>query len=165
MTAPSDPTADPTAPPNLVLRIPPPVWALAFVLIAAGIDKLFDWTFVATIKSVPLAVVLAAGGLALMGWGVWTFRKAGTEIMPTSPANAKLVSEGPFQLTRNPMYAGLTLLTLGIALYMGTLPFFAVPVAVFMLARSIFIPYEEAKMERQYGQAFVDYKARVGRWF
>lgn len=155
----------PTEPPNFVLKIPPPAWALAFVLVAMGINNLFDWTFVATIKSVPVAVILAVGGLGLMGWGVWTFRQAGTEVMPTSPANAKLVTDGPFRFTRNPMYGGLTLVTLSIALYVGTLPFFAVPVALFLLAHSVFIPFEEAKMERQYGQDFVDYKARVGRWF
>ncbi len=158
MTPPSDQ-------PSFVLRIPPPVWGIAFVLIAVGVDKIFDWSVIAIVKSVPLAVVLAACGLGLMGWGVMTFRKAGTEILPTSAINAKLVTEGPYGRTRNPMYVGITLVALSIALYVGTLPFYLVVVALFVLVNNVFIPYEEAKMERQYGQSFLDYKARVGKWF
>jgi protein-S-isoprenylcysteine O-methyltransferase Ste14 len=62
------------------------------------------------------------------------------------------------------MYLGLILVTLGIALYFGTLPFFAVPVLLFLLVNFVFIPFEEAKMQRQHEAAYTDYRARVRRW-
>ena len=62
------------------------------------------------------------------------------------------------------MYSGLILTTLGIALYVGTLPFFAVPVLVFLLSNFVFIPFEEAKMQRQLGALYTDYLRRVRRW-
>jgi protein-S-isoprenylcysteine O-methyltransferase Ste14 len=92
------------------------------------------------------------------------FAAAGTEIMPTSPTNKALVTRGPFGFTRNPMYSSLILVTLGIALYFGTLPFFAVPALLFLLTNFVFIPFEEKKMLRQFGHQYTDYCARVRRW-
>jgi protein-S-isoprenylcysteine O-methyltransferase Ste14 len=62
------------------------------------------------------------------------------------------------------MYSGLILLTLGIAFYAGTLPFFAVPVLLFLLCNFVFIPFEEAKMQRQFDAQYTDYLRRVRRW-
>jgi protein-S-isoprenylcysteine O-methyltransferase Ste14 len=49
-------------------------------------------------------------------WAIVLFRREGTEVEPTSPTNRKLVTSGPYQFTRNPMYLGLVILTLGIAI-------------------------------------------------
>jgi len=115
-------------------------------------------------RSSMLAIIFIAGGLALAVWAQRTFAAEGTEIMPASPTNKKLVTRGPFRFTRNPMYLGLTLVSLGIACYFGTLPFFAVPVLLFLLCNFIFIPFEEAKMRRQFDETYTDYCRRVRRW-
>ncbi len=146
------------------IRVPPPIWGLLSVAIAFGVDTIFDWTALAVIKSQPLALVLFIGGLVSMTWGRLTFAKAGTEIMPASKENAKLVTNGPFNYSRNPMYLGLMLVSIGIAFSFGTIPYFMASVLLFWLIRVRFIPFEEAKMERQYGQAFRDYKTAVRRW-
>jgi len=150
--------------PNLVLRIPPPIWGLLFLIIAYVAQRSSSLFSVLIFGSVPLAVVFGVGGLAFASWGRATFAKEDTEIMPTSPANKKLVQSGPFRFTRNPMYLGLVLLTLGIAFYAGTLPFYAVPVLLFVLCNFVFIPYEEAKMQRQFNERYTDYRRRVRRW-
>jgi protein-S-isoprenylcysteine O-methyltransferase Ste14 len=62
------------------------------------------------------------------------------------------------------MYLGVSVLTLGIAFYAGTLPFFAVPVLLFLLCNFVFIPFEEAKMQRQFSNQYTDYLRRVRRW-
>ncbi len=122
----------------------------------------FAWAQIVYFRSLPLAIVLAAIGIGFAVWGRVTFAAAGTEIIPASASN-KLVTSGPFRSTRNPMYLGLSVL-LGIALYAGTLPFFAVPVLVFMLCNFLFIPFEEAKMQRQFSNQYTDYLRRVRRW-
>ena len=62
------------------------------------------------------------------------------------------------------MYLGLIVLTLGVAFAVGSLPMFAVPVLLFMTANWVHIPFEETKMRRQFGAAFVAYTSRVRRW-
>jgi protein-S-isoprenylcysteine O-methyltransferase Ste14 len=115
-------------------------------------------------RSTPLAVLTGVLGFLLGLWGQRTFAAEGTDILPASPTNKKLVTRGPFRYTRNPMYSGLVMIALGFAFYFGTLPFYVVPVLLFLLCNFSFIPFEEAKMQRQFGDQFTDYLRGVRRW-
>ena len=154
--------ATPTSPWNL--RIPPPIWTFALLALAYGLQSSFDWAAAVYTRSPLFAILLSVFGLALTVWGERQFAAVGTEILPASPANKVLVTSGPFRFTRNPMYFGLITVTAGIALYFGTAPFFAVPVLLFLLVNFLFIPFEEAKMQRQHGASYTEYRARVRRW-
>jgi protein-S-isoprenylcysteine O-methyltransferase Ste14 len=92
------------------------------------------------------------------------FRAAKTQFLPTSATNNALVTGGVFAFTRNPMYLGMTLICLAAALWFGRLPMLLAPVAMFAVANTAFIPFEEAKMRRQFGEAFDAYCKRVRRW-
>ena len=97
-------------------------------------------------------------------WAFALFRAAGTEIDPVSERNAALVTTGPYRLTRNPMYLGLTVATLGMGIWIGSWPMLAAPVAVFVIANWGHIPFEEAKMRRQFGAEYDAYASKVRRW-
>jgi protein-S-isoprenylcysteine O-methyltransferase Ste14 len=92
------------------------------------------------------------------------FRRAGTEVSPTSKTNAKLVTAGVYNFTRNPMYLGLTIASLGVAVFFGRPLMFITPIFLFVITNWIFIPFEEAKMRRQYGAEFDAYTKHVRRW-
>jgi len=154
----------PRSNPPWIVKIPPPVWALAMLLAAYTMQRGFAWAGIVYFSSLPLAIVLAAIGIGLAVWGRLTFAAAGTEIIPASATNKKLVTIGPFRFTRNPMYLGLSTLSLGIAFYAGTLPFFAIPILLFVLCNFVFIPFEEAKMQRQFNDQYTEYLRRVRRW-
>ncbi len=147
-----------------LLKRPPPVWALVFLIVAGATSAAFPWRALVDLRVVWLGIVLAAIGVVVSVWAAALFRRKGTEIDPTSQTNRWLVVHGPFRLTRNPMYLGLVLLTLGIASWAGSVPMFAVPVLVFAVANWVHIPFEEAKMRRQFGAAFDRYASRVRRW-
>jgi len=147
-----------------MLRLPPPVWAFLFLIIAGAVSRLQSWRALLDLRLVWLGVALIVIGVAMSVWAFSLFRRAGTEISPTSVSNTSLVVHGPFRFTRNPMYLGLVVVTLGIALWVGSLPMFAVPVLVFATANWAHIPFEEAKMRRQFGPAFDEYTRRVRRW-
>jgi phospholipid methyltransferase len=108
--------------------------------------------------------LLVAISWILPVWAILLFRREGTEVEPTSPTNRKLVTSGPYQFTRNPMYLGLVILTLGIAIWVGAWPMFGAPVALFATANWVHIPFEEVKMRRQFGVAYDSYVASVRRW-
>ncbi|HEX5281873.1 MAG TPA: isoprenylcysteine carboxylmethyltransferase family protein [Micropepsaceae bacterium] len=146
----------------VVVRIPPPVWAFILLLISYGLTRGFRLPILLHSNAAGFALFVA--GFCLAIWGERTFVHAGTELMPSSATNSKLVAHGPFRYTRNPMYSGLLLVMLAVALYFGTWPFYLALVLLFVLIQAAFIPFEEAKMERQFGPAFRDYKSRTPRW-
>lgn len=90
-------------------------------------------------------------------------RRAGTNINPELPATA-LVTQGPFQFTRNPLYLSLALIYTGIAALINTLwAFFLLPVLLFIMQRGV-IEREERYLEGKFGESYTQYKARVRRW-
>jgi protein-S-isoprenylcysteine O-methyltransferase Ste14 len=147
-----------------MLKLPPPVWALIYVLVAAAVSWALAWPRVPGLPIVPLGIALAVLGWVPPVWAVVLFRRAGTELQPDSATNRALVTDGPFRFTRNPMYLGLVIVTVGIAIWIGAWPMVLAPVAVFATANWVHIPFEEAKMRRQFGSAFDAYAARVRRW-
>ncbi len=62
------------------------------------------------------------------------------------------------------MYLGLILMLFGLALYVGTPPFYLAAVAYFAVINWSFCPYEEAKLANSFGQEYLDYKDCVRRW-
>jgi protein-S-isoprenylcysteine O-methyltransferase Ste14 len=147
-----------------MVRLPPPIWGLIYLLLAGAASAAFDWRDIVDLQSIAVGVVVGVIGLIFMFWAVSLFRAAGTELNPTSEANKALVMKGPYAFTRNPMYLGVTLLSLGIAFGVGSLPMFLVPVLIFATANWVHIPFEEAKMRRQFGSAYDDFTHKVRRW-
>ena len=113
---------------------------------------------------VTLGIALVVGAFILPVWAILLFHREGTEVSPTSSSSRMLVVAGPYRLTRNPMYLGLVILTIGIAIWLGAWPMFVVPFAVFATANWVHIPFEEAKMRRQFGATYDNYVEQVRRW-
>jgi len=147
-----------------VVTIPPPIWAFTWLILTAAISYLAGWPTSPYLKSLPIGLALIVVGFVVPVWAVVKFRRAGTELNPASKTNNKLVTDGPFRFTRNPMYLGLVVLSLGVAVAAGALPMFAAPFLTFATANWIHIPFEEAKMRRQFGEAFDTYTRGVRRW-
>lgn len=149
---------------NLVLKLIPPFWTAVFLAIAWGVSLTADWRKWVDLRIVGFGIALVIMGVALALWAFGLFRREDTELQPTSETNRKLVVSGPYRLTRNPMYLGLVLVSLGIAFWVGSLPFFAVPILVFVTTNFVHIPFEEAKMRRQFGTQYDEYTRSVRRW-
>src|SRR5436190_21710651 len=107
-----------------MLKFPPPVWALVYVLIATAISYIAGWPTLPGLHVVSIGIVLVVVGIALAIAAAMLFRREDTELNPTSATNRKLVTSGPFRFTRNPMYLSLGVITLGIAFWVGAWPMF-----------------------------------------
>ncbi|HVZ69271.1 MAG TPA: isoprenylcysteine carboxylmethyltransferase family protein [Rhizomicrobium sp.] len=147
-----------------MVKVPPPIWLFLFLALAGLASAIYPWKSIVDLTLMPLGIALTIAGFLLSLWGRLIFAAEKTEVMPTSPTNTKLVTRGAFAVTRNPMYLGILVFTLGIALWAGSLPMFAVPVLMFVVCNQIHIPFEEAKMRLQFGDAYDAYAARVRRW-
>ncbi len=150
---------------KIALAIIPPLWAIFFFALAyVAHSLLYRSGMLAVARSYPLAVIFVVCGGVMIFWTLSRLWAAGTEIAPNSPANVALVQSGPYAFSRNPMYLGMIFVTLGVALAVGSLSFYLVPLAMIVLLNFLFVPYEEEKMARQFGAVYQEYANRVRRW-
>ena len=147
-----------------MLKLPPPVWALVYVLFVVAISWWLEWPKMPGFPLTQLGFILVTVPWILPVWAIIVFRREDTEVNPISPSNRKLITDGPYRFTRNPMYLGLVIVTLGIAVWVGAWPMFLAPIAIFATTNWVHIPYEEAKMRRQFGATYDGYVGRVRRW-
>jgi protein-S-isoprenylcysteine O-methyltransferase Ste14 len=147
-----------------VLKLIPPFWCAIYLALAGAVSAIFPWRALFELRVVWLGIVLVIAGALLAVSAALLFAHEKTEIQPTSETNRALVIHGPYRLTRNPMYLGLVLVSLGIAFCVGSLPMFAVPFLVFATTNWVHIPFEEAKMHRQFREAYERYTKQTRRW-
>lgn len=144
------------------------MWFFLFLAIALLSHFFVPATHVFDISDMVLGkvvgVILFVIGMGLSLQASKIFAEENTEILPTSPTNRVLVTRGPFRFSRNPMYLGMVLSLLGIGFFMGTLPVFFAALAQCIVLNFFFIPFEEQKMERQFGEQYIAYRNSVRRW-
>ncbi len=99
--------------------------------------------------------------LLIIATGVFMARK--TTVMPTR-APDKLVTDGIYRITRNPMYLGMLLILAGFPLMMDTLSGLICPIIFFFLMDYTVIPREEKVVEGVFGEAYLKYKSHTRRW-
>lgn len=98
---------------------------------------------------------------------LWSFRNflingRGTP-SPTDPPE-ELVSNGFYRYIRNPMYVGVVLVLIGHFLWFGFWLLLTYTAIAFTATHLFVIFYEEPALERKFGTAYEDYRARVPRW-
>jgi protein-S-isoprenylcysteine O-methyltransferase Ste14 len=152
---------------NAGVIAPPPLIALAAVVLGLALDWLLPAYLLRVLLSWPeriaIAVVLIGTGAALAIPAMRGFRSAGTHVEPWKPSLA-LVTDGIFGWLRNPMYVGLTLLLAGLSIllasdWMLVMTIIFVPVIHFGVVKR-----EERYLEAKFGDAYRSYKARVPRY-
>ena len=146
---------------------PPPLIALAVVVIGVALDWLLPAYVLSALLSFPQrmtigAILIAAGG-ALGFSAILAFRTARTHVEPWKPSTA-LVTGGIFRWLRNPMYVGLALLVagIGVALASDWTLVMLLPGAVVLHVGVV--KREERYLEAKFGDAYRAYKAQVPRY-
>jgi len=154
-------------PDNAGVIAPPPLIALAAVLLGFALDWLLP-AYVLTVllsfwERVVIAVILIGAGAALAIPALRGFRSAGTHVEPWK-ASTVLVTGGIFGRLRNPMYVGLTLLLAGLSIFLAS-DWMLVMTIVFMpVIHFGVVKREERYLEAKFGDAYRAYKASVPRY-
>ncbi len=74
------------------------------------------------------------------------------------------MTDGVFRFSRHPIYFGMVLILLGIALALGSLTPFAVPICLAVFIQFAFVVPEEYDMLEQFGDEYRRYKTNVRQW-
>lgn len=141
----------------------PPV----ILLVAIGLEvALHRFLPVATLLPAPwhwIGLLFIGGGLGVAAGPVFAFRRKDTTIIPFQESS-RLVVDGMFTVTRNPMYLGMLLVLIGIATLTGSLSPFIVPLLFVPTLNARVIRHEETMLEKRFGDDYRDYRRRVRRW-
>lgn len=144
-------------------RLVPPLYFLLALLLMVILHLALPYARVVVPPWRWLGVPFVVVGLVVILWAARLFGHAGTPIRPLTTPTA-LVSGGPYNWTRNPIYLGMTVVLLGVAFLLGTFPpFLVLPAFVTVMDRQ-FVRAEEAALETTFGEAYRRYKAAVRRW-
>ena len=118
--------------------------------------------------ALPAVARFAGGGclalaVFLAGWALRDFARTDQRPEPWTPSPTLLV-RGPYRFTRNPLYLALSLGQIGVGLVVssvGVLLF--VPVSM-VFVYLLVIRFEEAYLDRRFGEAYRTYCASTRRW-
>ncbi|MCR5872394.1 MULTISPECIES: methyltransferase family protein [unclassified Sphingomonas] len=145
---------------------PPPLIFLGYLIAGIALEYLvvrtqgldmpdsLRWTVVA---------LFLLSGLGLIAAALVRFKAAGTPAPPWQPTTAFVV-QGVYRWTRNPMYLGMTLIYLGLAVAANA------PVVLWLFIPLILtihygvIAREERYMADKFGVSYINYAHRVPRW-
>lgn len=146
-------------------RVHPGALLVAALAVGGALARFVPWRLGAGFEPflLPGALVFGLSGLALGAVSLRTLRRAGTSLEPGA-APVRLVSHGPYRLSRHPLYLAQPLLLLGFACATGSVWFVAAAAIVAVVLDRWVIVSEERDLEARFGEAFRDYRERVRRW-
>lgn len=132
------------------------MWGIA--LITPSLPEMATWTNI-------LSKALVASGFLILFIAAFYFFKVKTTINPMVPKrSSSLVTSGLYRYSRNPIYVADIVFLLAWAFYLNN-PISLVGIVGFVLYMNRFqIEPEERALEANFGQDYLDFKARVRRW-
>lgn len=144
----------------------PPLLYLACLLLGLALDRVLPLPLI--LPEAALIRWTVGGGLILIGVaivaaGSRNFSRAATPVRSNQPVRA-LVTTGIHGWSRNPIYIGMFLLYAGIGIAARSPWVLVLALPLVIILRYVVVAREEAYLERRFGDAYRDYKARVRRW-
>lgn len=148
------------------LRIPPALILLVFSGLMYVLDRFLPFGEFDFFGRKTLSMVLCGLGILVILIAVGQFLASKTTVDPLSPKKAgKLVTNGIYVYTRNPMYLGMLLFLLAFGLWLGN-AFNTLLAAGFVSYMNHFqIQNEEKALEEVFGKEYRMYSKITRRWF
>jgi protein-S-isoprenylcysteine O-methyltransferase Ste14 len=157
------PAMDDTADTAQVIIRPPLAWGLA-VFVGLALNWLVPLPFLPLdLPAGWLGAIVFVLALALVAWAIVTITKAGSNV-PTNLPTTTIVESGPYRFTRNPIYLGMFLGLIGLAIAFDNLWLLMMLVPFVLVIRYGVVAREEAYLERKFGDIYRGYSSRVRRW-
>jgi len=145
-------------------RVPPPIVTLICALLIYLSKPFFPELIFNYSNQIFLFFLIS--GLSIILISFQTFKREKTTINPIKIEKASsLVTNGIFKYSRNPMYLGMVLILISIAIKFNF--YGGIPVVVFFVyfITSFQILPEEKAMLKLFGEDFINYKNKTRRWF
>ncbi len=145
------------------VKVPPPLLVFVVLLLAYALNAIIPFPIGSSPGLEFAGYFLVGISLLIIGLSSWLFRSLNTRIEPWKPTTT-MITTGFFAISRNPIYLSLCVACIGVGMILQSwwVVFSVIPAA--LLLYHFVIAREEAYLERKFGEAYVQYKARVRRW-
>jgi len=155
------PRSDHDAPPGTILA-PSPILTLVAFLVGIGIEWIWPSNLLPWGWNLSIGVTLAGIGGMLFGGALRTMRTRGKHPSHADEPPA-LITDGPFRFSRNPIYAGHSLMHIGGCFLVDSVWPLVMLVPVLLYLRRV-IEREEARLRALFGEEYDRYREDVRRW-
>ena len=145
------------------IRVLPPFIPAAAILLGLGLHLLWPVELLPGDSGNGFGWLLFATALALAAAAAYEMKRARTHVDARKPAT-RLVTSGPFAYSRNPIYLAMALAVVAVACIFDSLWVLLLAAPTALALQKLAIEPEERYLERKFGNDYLDYKARVGRW-
>ena len=146
-----------------VVAPPPLIYAAAFIP-GWFMDRAVEMPEIPLPSRMVLGALFILPGVLIAVAAMCAFRRAKTTVNPYGESSA-IISDGIFRYTRNPLYLTLALFYVGLAIALDApLALMLLPVALWVMQWGV-ITREERYLEGKFGAEYLQYKARVRRWW
>lgn len=110
----------------------------------------------------PVGTMLVLCGVAFR---LWSVRHIGRSARTRSAKAKRLVTTGPYALTRNPLYLGNMMIGLGACVLSELLWMIPILIVLFAFQYACIIAWEQDLLRQKFGVAYDEYKSRVPAFF
>ena len=144
---------------------------MGFALFVLGVPTImwltsgpFEFSATRTAAFAALAVI----GLGLSVWSIVHMRNVGKGNPmdafnhEVAPRTSELMTDGPYAICRNPMLLGILIYYLGVIVLLWSVGS-ALVFAAYALIMSVQVHFEEKRLEKDFGEAYVRYKGKTKR--
>ncbi len=147
------------------LKIPPALTFAVAAFLMWVLDQYLLWGLVNFSSPDWLVYVLGISGAIAGFLGVVQFASIKTTVNPHTPQKAnKLVQNGVYKISRNPMYLGLLIILIAFGIKMGNgISFVILPAFIWYMNTFQIMPEEEILKEK-FGSEYSEYQKKVRRW-
>lgn len=146
-----------------IKKIMPPTWLLIAIVIMLVFHFLFPVKLVIPRFWNLLGLIPMFLGVAINLSADKAFHQVKTTVKPFEESSA-LITNGVFQISRNPMYLGFVLILIGVAMLLRSLAPYLVIIAFIILIDRTYIRAEEHMLAEKFSAAWDGYKSKTRRW-
>ncbi len=128
---------------------------ISYFLSWPSTDKDYTW--------VSLGLLIYLSGSLFAIWARFTMNKFwGIPAQHDEERQTKLIADGPFSFSRNPIYLGILLLFIGFSLALRSYSILLVPVVFYVIYKTILV--EEKLLHKKFGKEYEKYMKKVPRF-
>ncbi len=145
------------------VKIPPPLVYVGWMIIGTVLQKYYPTNMGIPFDYQYWGLLMVICGIILIFYFFKIFKKAETNIEPWRPTS-NIITTGIYAYSRNPIYVVFNLFPIGLGIFFDNLWILLSIIPASITLYHLAIKKEEAYLEAEFGEEYLEYKKKVRRW-